>query len=60
VVAWSSGLAAGSLLCGALAESAGDGVAYTAVVAICLLALLALATAPGSGKTAPHPESGFS
>jgi MFS family permease len=60
VVAWSSGLAAGSLLCGALAESAGDGVAYSALVAICLLALVALATAPSAGKPAPHPESSFS
>jgi MFS family permease len=60
VVAWSSGLAAGSLLCGALGESAGDGVAYSALVAICLLALLALVAAPGAGKPAPHPESSFS
>ena len=60
VVAWSTGLAGGSLLCGALGESAGDGVAYSLLVAICLLALLALATAPRAGKPAPHPESSFS
>ncbi len=60
VVAWSSGLAVGSLLCGALAESASDGVAYSALVVICLLALVALATAPSAGKPAPHPESSFS
>jgi MFS family permease len=60
VVAWSSGLAVGSLLCGARAESAGDGVAYSALVAICLLGLVALATAPRAGKTAPQPESSFS
>jgi MFS family permease len=60
VVAWSVGLAAGSLSGGALAESAGEGAAYSALVVACLLALLSLATAPSAGKTAPHPKSRFS
>lgn len=60
VVAWSVGLATGSLSGGALAEGAGEGAAYSALVAVCLLALAALATAPSAGKTAPHPKSRFS
>jgi MFS family permease len=60
VVAWSGGLTIGSLLCGALASSAGDGVAYAVLAAVCALALLALATATEVGKPAPHPESSFS
>jgi MFS family permease len=46
VVAWSGGLAAGSLLCGALAEGPGEGAAYAVLVAACALALLSLATVP--------------
>jgi MFS transporter, DHA1 family, solute carrier family 18 (vesicular amine transporter), member 1/2 len=47
VVAWSAGLAGGSLLCGALAEHLGEGAAYGVLVAACALALLSLAAVPG-------------
>ena len=60
VVAWSGGLAIGSLLCGALAASAGNAVPYAALAAACSLALLALASAPETEKTAPYPKSRFS
>lgn len=54
VVAWSGGLAGGSLLCGALAESAGTDLAYAALIVACSLALLALA--PVSVPPAPSPQ----
>jgi MFS family permease len=60
VIAWSVGLVIGSLLCGALAGGTGDGAAYAALVAVCILALVALATASEAGKPAPHPKSSFS
>jgi MFS family permease len=40
VVAWSGGLAAGSLLCGAIAEGPGEGFAYGLLVVASALALL--------------------
>ncbi|HET7445273.1 MAG TPA: MFS transporter [Solirubrobacterales bacterium] len=54
VVAWSAGLAGGSLLCGALAEGAGTDLAYVALIVACGLALLTLA--PVSAPRAPSPE----
>lgn len=42
VIAWSGGLAVGPLVCGALAEGAGEGVAYAVLVGACALALLSL------------------
>ncbi|HUC01257.1 MAG TPA: MFS transporter [Solirubrobacterales bacterium] len=54
VVAWSGGLAGGSLLCGALAEGAGTDLAYVALIVACALALLVLA--PVSVPRAPAPE----
>jgi MFS family permease len=39
VIAWSTGLAAGSLLIGALAGASGDAAGYAALAAVCLLAL---------------------
>ncbi len=42
VVAFSSGLAAGSVLCGALAGSAGEGAAYSALVLVCVISLASL------------------
>ncbi len=43
VVAWSSGLAGGSLLAAALAQEAGDAVAYGALIAACAASLISLA-----------------
>lgn len=45
VVAWSGGLATGSLLCGAIAEGPGEGAAYAVLALACALALLSLGTA---------------
>lgn len=53
VIAFSGGLGLGSVLCGALAGSAGEGSAYAALVAVCVLSLVSLATR----KAAPQHES---
>jgi MFS family permease len=48
IVSWSSGLVVGSLLCSALAQAAGETVAYGALIAACALALLVLSSAPAT------------
>ncbi|MGV1049795.1 MAG: MFS transporter, partial [Solirubrobacterales bacterium] len=53
VIAWSAGLVVGSLLCSALAEGAGEGAAYAALVVGCALSLLSLlGTSPRPARVA--------
>ena len=54
VVAWSGGLACGSLAGAALAQEAGDGAAYGILIAACALSLLSLASPPRVLAEAPR------
>jgi len=54
VVAWSAGLACGSLAGAALAQEAGDGVAYGVLIAACALSLVSLASPPRVLAEAPR------